>query len=308
VHLELSSMCNARCPLCPRNFFGFPYNRGYVETNLQLEKLKFLLPIQTIQNLDEVLINGNYGDFVMNPESLEIITWLRSINSKMKIHVSTNGGARDKSFWSELAKLNLEISFCIDGLEDTHAIYRQDTSYEVVIKNARTFIKAGGYAIWTMTEFEHNYHEFDKAKALSRLYGFRGFNKRVTKRDKGPIYDRNGNKIFVMKNSNQHPDKIDSEYVDKVFQMSGSKSHLTNKIIKVSCESKNLQSIYISSQGHITPCCYTALYNKNNPEYYSGIDNLLSDKTLDHAIESFDTVEKSFNTNTLKVCERFCQC
>ena len=40
VHLEISSLCNARCPLCPRNFRGYPYNDGYPETNLTIEQIK----------------------------------------------------------------------------------------------------------------------------------------------------------------------------------------------------------------------------------------------------------------------------
>jgi hypothetical protein len=26
VHLEISSLCNASCPWCPRTFWGYPYN------------------------------------------------------------------------------------------------------------------------------------------------------------------------------------------------------------------------------------------------------------------------------------------
>lgn len=36
VDMEISSLCNAECPLCPRNLYGFPYNDGYVERNLTL--------------------------------------------------------------------------------------------------------------------------------------------------------------------------------------------------------------------------------------------------------------------------------
>ena len=27
-HLEISTICNAACPFCPRNFWGYPYNGG----------------------------------------------------------------------------------------------------------------------------------------------------------------------------------------------------------------------------------------------------------------------------------------
>ena len=39
LHLEVSTLCNARCPQCPRNFRGYPYNDGYPETNLTLEQV-----------------------------------------------------------------------------------------------------------------------------------------------------------------------------------------------------------------------------------------------------------------------------
>jgi MoaA/NifB/PqqE/SkfB family radical SAM enzyme len=307
VHLELSSLCNARCPQCPRNFYGFPYNLGYVETNLSFEKLKSILPEKVIKQLNEVNINGNYGDFVMNPESYEIIAWLRNLNSDMKIWVSTNGGARNNEFWQNLAKLDLIILFCIDGIGDTHKIYRQDTEYEIVMKNARTYIATGGRAIWHMTEFEHNLHEFEQAHKLSQEYGFADFYRRETPRDTGPVYDRHGNKVFVMKNAKWHgnSDKIDKAYVDKFLRIKSKENNHLNKMIQVSCETKNLKSIYISSEGHITPCCYTALY-KTVPEFYSGIETLLTEKTLDSALESFNEIEKTFDTNTLRVCGTIC--
>ena len=40
VELELSSHCNARCPLCPRNLFGYTYNTGYIVKHLTLNEVK----------------------------------------------------------------------------------------------------------------------------------------------------------------------------------------------------------------------------------------------------------------------------
>ena len=65
LHLEISSLCNASCPACPRNFHGYPYNNGYTERNLTLADVKKMFPREFIQQLSEILINGNYGDIVM---------------------------------------------------------------------------------------------------------------------------------------------------------------------------------------------------------------------------------------------------
>ena len=40
VHLEISSLCNASCPWCPRTFWGYTYNGGYPEVNLTLDNAK----------------------------------------------------------------------------------------------------------------------------------------------------------------------------------------------------------------------------------------------------------------------------
>ena len=70
--MEFSSLCNARCPQCPRNLFGYPFNMGYVETNLTLELVKKSFTPQFISQVDAVLVNGNLGDFTSNLESLDI--------------------------------------------------------------------------------------------------------------------------------------------------------------------------------------------------------------------------------------------
>jgi len=307
IHLELSSLCNARCPLCPRNFYGYPYNLGYTETNLSLARLQTLLPGTLVNQLDEVIINGNYGDFVMNPESVEIISWLRSINPTMKIHISTNGGARDKNFWHQLAQLNLEISFCIDGLEDTHHIYRQDTTYQQVIKNAKIYIDAGGRAVWTMTEFEHNKHQVKEATQRSKELNFFSFNIRPTTRNKGPVYNRQGQKIFKLSNIDlQKPNTIDDTFVEKNHRQNNSENYFSTVPKTITCEAKKNKSVYITSEGIVKPCCYLGL-DKTNSKFYSGLEELDHFQSIENSVALFTKIEKTFdNGQQLRACQFFC--
>jgi MoaA/NifB/PqqE/SkfB family radical SAM enzyme len=307
IHLELSSLCNARCPKCPRNFHGYPYNFGYSETNLSLAQLQTFLPVAVIGQLDEVLINGNYGDFVMNPESIEIIAWLRSINPGMKIHISTNGGARDKKFWQQLAQLNLEISFCIDGLEDTHHIYRQDTTYQQVIKNAKIYIDAGGQAVWNMTEFEHNRHQFEEARKRSEKLNFFSFNIRPSTRNTGPIYNRQGQKIFKLSNIDLDlPDTVDDIFLEKKHRQNKSSTHVATASKNITCEAKNNKSIYISSEGIVKPCCYLAL-DKTVKQIYSGVKELDHFQSIEKSVSLFKNIEKTFDSQQqLVACQWFC--
>ena len=51
VHLEISSLCNASCPWCPRTFWGYPYNGGYPEVNLTLDMSKKIFTPEFLQQL-----------------------------------------------------------------------------------------------------------------------------------------------------------------------------------------------------------------------------------------------------------------
>ena len=66
---------------------------------------------------------------------------------------------RTEKFWS-LGKLNankeIYVVFCLDGLEDTHEIYRRKTNFNKIISNMKAFIDAGGYAGVITTAFDHN--------------------------------------------------------------------------------------------------------------------------------------------------------
>ena len=312
VHLEISSLCNARCPLCPRNFRGYPYNDGYEETNLSLESIKKIFTPKFLSQLQSIRINGNYGDAVMNPETPNIVEYFRLHNKDLIIQISTNGSARDYNFWTRLAQANITVSFCLDGLEDTHHIYRQNTNWATILNNAKIFIDAGGTAVWKMIKFKHNQHQIDACKDLSTQLKFNKFQLVDDGRNTGPVYDKHGNLVYVMGDYQGEKDfKI--LFHKKRTDMILLEDIVPNKTTypKITCQTKRFRSIYISSTGDVYPCCWTGFSPKTygQGEYYQAVNAQLAplinknnalEYSLEECMQWFDSVEDSWNKDSFE--------
>ena len=51
VQIELTTRCNARCPMCVRNYRGMEFNSGYPVTELTLDNIKQILPVSFLKQL-----------------------------------------------------------------------------------------------------------------------------------------------------------------------------------------------------------------------------------------------------------------
>ena len=316
LHIEFSTICNARCPLCPRNLFGYPYNYGYEETNFSLELTKKSFSSEFVKQLKVIHINGNFGDFVSNPESLEIVEFFRRENTKTGIIISTNGSARSDDFWKELASIGkIIVLFCLDGLEDTHHLYRQDTNWKRIIHNANTFISAGGYAVWKMIKFDHNSHQIDDCKKLSKELGFSYFKLVDDGRDTGPVFDRKGNYSHSIGNWTGPTN------IEEVIKMPYHSMGVFDKRRKITCDAKERQGIYVSAEGKVYPCCWLGFSpetfenryftNKNKQIKEVIANNSLREYDLETCIQWFKDVEsswdkKSYQSGLIKLCDTHC--
>lgn len=324
VHLEISTLCNASCPWCPRNFWGYPFNGGYPETNLSLDSVEKIFNRSFLSQLDSLRINGNFGDIVMNPEGADIVEFFRKHNPDLHIKVNTNGSARSKDFWLRLAKANAEVWFGIDGLEDTHHLYRQNTSWHQVIKNADSFIKAGGRAVWQMIKFKHNIHQIDQCRQMSIDLGFADFFLIDGQRDQAPVFDKQGNLTHVLGDYQgetefkvlMHKKLSDEVIASDIKDVNES----MNKSIR--CETKEKRSIYITATGDVFPCCYMGFYPKTygNGQYYQPVNKQIQElvrsnnaleNTLQDCIQWFDGVESRWKLSTvsqgrLMICDDKC--
>ena len=176
VHLEISTLCNAACPQCPRNFNGYTHNDGYPETYMTLEQAQKIFKPDFLKQLRKIYINGNYGDIVMNPDGPAIVEYFAQTSLRCLISVSTNGGARDKEWWQRLARARTRVFFCLDGLEDTNHIYRVNAKWDTIIEGLKTLKESlcehGSDAEVDIRHiiFEHNYHQtLDMCKLAQEL-------------------------------------------------------------------------------------------------------------------------------------------
>jgi len=320
LHIELSTICNARCPLCPRNLQGFPHNLGYNETSLTLEFFQTRLDIDFIKQLRKILINGNFGDFTANLESLDILRHFRDHNSILEIEVSTNGSARNVQFWQELAAIKTKTSFCLDGMVDTHKLYRQDTDWDKIISNAQAYIAAGGFAIWKMILFDHNKHQVDECRELSKQLGFHQFDLIDHGRNQVEVFNRNGEFSHLIGNAPIRFNKA-KQALDFVSNSTFTNPTHFDTLNPPRCEAKEHKSVYISADGRLYPCCYLGLSPETYRKGWIGYSNKfvvqhiynnnLHEADLKSCIEWFSNIEKtwdktSYESGRLAQCDFAC--
>jgi sulfatase maturation enzyme AslB (radical SAM superfamily) len=292
---------------------------GYKETNLDLDSVQKSLSPELLSKVTFVLINGNFGDFVMNPQSVEIIQYIKQhVHHNCKIEVHTNGSARDRQFWTDLGNMNIRIKFNIDGIGDTNNLYRQDTNFDTIVKNAQTFIAAGGYAMWNMTIFDHNKHQIEQVKVLAQKLGFAESVFRDTDRNRGPVYNRKGTKIHWLKDDWTWPDQIDDSFIQQRIADSLSRPMFNPQYKTVSCWAKKEKSVYIAADGHVYPCCWVG-HNPTDYKSHTGLsqwnqetapliaNNHAPTVGIKAAMQWFESLSNTWNTdNKPRVCLYTC--
>jgi MoaA/NifB/PqqE/SkfB family radical SAM enzyme len=266
VHLEITSKCSARCPQCPRNSDIGVTNPELPEVELTLEDVKCIFCPSFLGQLRCVAICGNYGDPAVARDTLPVVQYFRSANSALVIQINSHGSVRPAAWWKELGRLGITCHFSIDGLEDTNHIYRRGTRWSTIIRNARTFISAGGRAIWDYLIFAHNEHQVDEARALSVEFGFERFVPKKTARflrdgkmvSEMPVFDKNGalSLNLSLPKSARYQNDVLRRMNEEIKSRSAYEYYIENT--PITCKAASKGGIYVSAEGLVFPCCYLA--------------------------------------------------
>jgi len=255
VHVEITSRCNAKCPMCSRTNNPIILNNQSEITYANFVKF---FPPSFVAQLKKIKFCGNYGDPAIAHDLLAVHEYILEHNPNIQITMSTNGGVRNTEFWTKLGKLYNKtqhsfVEWHIDGLEDTNHIYRVGVKWSKLIDNARAFIDTGANAKWFYIPFFHNEHQVEEAEALAKEMGFRDFVLKISARF------RDFKKAYQYKDENNNIKKIYPPTADR-FNI----EHMQHQG-ELICLHKQRKEIYVDSWGRLFPCCWTASsFNKQN--------------------------------------------
>ena len=301
LQVDITSFCNARCGACVRNVDG-----DMVKPEIPMEHFDMdvwnRLVIDDTRGwfIIELTLNGNWGDPMMHPNLVEMLQTYCRYHPETALYIHTNGSMRTKKFWNKLGQVcrmfsNHAVVFAVDGLEDTHSIYRRKTDFNKIIENINAFVSGGGRAKVVMTCFEHNKHQVKDVEKIAFESGCIGFNLRHTHGDNLEIKtvdgdykihghydideydvlweDRNDKPLSDLRDYHDYTDVIDDKLENKVDHK---------------CPWYTDRKIQIDPWATVWPCCHTSLY---------GIDVVNHDLDL---MVNEDSFMRARNDNSLK--------
>jgi MoaA/NifB/PqqE/SkfB family radical SAM enzyme len=292
--LEITSDCNAACPLCSRTEQGMP---NFGNDNISLSDIQRLFDdTDALVKGKTFNFSGAYGDPIVNPEFYEIAKYF--VDNGGYVSINTNGGYNTVKWWERLATLDrLEVQFAVDGHAETNHIYRVNVKWETVLRNMTAFSQAGGRGSWAFIAFEHNECEFDIAKQTAIELGFR-FIRRTSNRTM-----RVGVKTSTDRKTAQQVKIVDSKkatpYVQQPdYDMYDIRRALNKNDIPVlkeasktvSCKMVDINELFIAADMKLWPCCFlnaVADEDMNNDHLGPDFNNLKVRSIIDIVNDEF---------------------
>ena len=275
--IDLTNRCNGKCLFCPRNN-NFS-NKMKTLGELSLDTFKKTFDNVYLNHIRNIVLNGNLGDPTLYSKLFELLDYISSVNKNVKILLATNGSTRPENWWKELAEKmsfnnNNRIRFGIDGLEDTHHLYR-GTNFNKVFNNMKAFIDGGGKAVWQYIVFKHNQHQVDEALKIATDIGCDSFVKLISR-------------CYNMEL--ERPTSMEAETKNELCATSTER--------KIFCTPIENRHLYISHEGFLYPCCDFGLFEDfRKIEKYPERLYIEYLKSLKYMDLSRNTIDTALNTS-----------
>jgi len=302
VQIDHTSRCNLACPQCARIDNG-KINEYMPIDELTVEDYKVIFPLSVLKQVKLITQCGNYGDIIASNTILDCLEWLRNNGCTAHINIMTNGSARNTDWWKRLAEiigLNGRVTFSVDGLRDTNHLYRVNSNWDKIIKNATTYMEHGGRARWDYLVFEYNQHQVEEAETLARELGFESFYVKNTSRFinnknyiNGKVSTEENVKLRDGNNYNiQQPtdEKLRSTSSEKFVNIIDKHKTWENYIKEtgIRCKFQQQNALFVDFQARLWPCTWVAA-----PIYFSQPDNIQTKQIHDlmkHYGENFNSL------------------
>jgi len=130
----------------------------FSQTYWTIDDVKNHIDLEIIKNLKNLILCGNFGDAMGNPDIVKIVKYFKEINPNLPININTNGGIGEAANFAELAEMGVRIVFGLDGLGKVNELYRVNVKWDKVIENLNSFISKASpnqleiqFIIWAET-------------------------------------------------------------------------------------------------------------------------------------------------------------
>lgn len=271
LEIEMSTLCNAKCPLCYRNYISFktsPYNKLIIRPFTEV-----INQLDDFISLQYVMLVGSMSEPTLYPHFIDIIKYLK--NRKIKIEICTNGDTHNDIFWKTLSSLldkNDAVYFTICGsTQELHEKYRRGTILSNILHNASVFrdaSKQNDYA--QCIRFNYNSNNFDTKEFKSIVNSFSHIYMTET------FYPKHISNYASKFNINDFlPNKYKIKEYVKIKKIAEAFKQTINTI-HAQCQSIEFNRLQIDVFGNLYPC-YLFLESSNGKQWnkqYSSIINL----------------------------------
>jgi MoaA/NifB/PqqE/SkfB family radical SAM enzyme len=275
LHVELTSRCTLACQRCRRTM----HPDEFTPDDLSLETIRNSLVRAQFPSVRHIILSGNYGDPIYHRQFHSVIEHLKKEGFVLRI--DTNGSFRKPEWWvktSRILKKADRITFSVDGLRDTNAVYRIGARWKDIME-AVAVLRGRVHLQWKFIVFKHNEHQVNEAIELANELGFDEFKLVRSDRFGGKWHDGNGiDKLAPSPRWRSATLTRSSTYIDR------DKTRITPRCIRG-------ENIFVSNEGWLLPCCYSHMQIR---EMLSGGYNATdADAWFVRNLQSFDLKRRS---------------
>lgn len=160
LELELTTLCNAQCQLCYRNYTA--YKDHYPENQVR-PLADVLAQLDTFPDLEWIRLVGTISEPTLYKNFFDLVKYIKQRG--IKIEICTNGDTRNPDWWAELATYMQDddrVYFTICGsTQELHEVYRKNTKLVRILANARAFRSSNKNDYAQCIRFAYNSDDFD---------------------------------------------------------------------------------------------------------------------------------------------------